>query len=126
MNARDRIRNKRLNKEYVPDDPTEIRHVDEVLKLLSVMTDDRKYEELLAQPKDRKELRNMCDVAERLWAKGKVEGRAEGMAKGRIGLCVELINDGESTLAKALKRLHMTEPEFRKAVKEYGFTLTAV
>lgn len=25
---------KRKNKDYIPDDPTEIRHVDEVLKLL--------------------------------------------------------------------------------------------
>lgn len=128
------FRNKRLNKEYVPDDPTEIRHVDEVLKLLSVMTNDWQYEELLAQPAEGKELRNMCEVAERLVAKGIVQGRAEGIAEGRtegrtegrIGICVEMINDGESTLAKALKRLHMTEPEFRKAVKEYGFTLTAV
>ena len=31
---------KRKNKDYIPDDPTEIRHVDEVLKLLQVMTGD--------------------------------------------------------------------------------------
>ena len=30
--------NKRRNPDYVADDPTEIQHVDEVLKLLSVMT----------------------------------------------------------------------------------------
>ena len=37
---------KRKNKNYIPDDPTEIRHVDEVLKLLKVMTGDRRYEEI--------------------------------------------------------------------------------
>ena len=38
---------KRKNRDYIPDDPTEIRHVDEVLKLLQVMTGDRRYEEIL-------------------------------------------------------------------------------
>ena len=37
---------KRKNRDYIPDDPTEIRHVDEVLKLLQVMTRDRRYEEI--------------------------------------------------------------------------------
>ncbi len=37
---------KRKNRDYIPDDPTEIRHVDEVLKLLQVMTGDRRYEEI--------------------------------------------------------------------------------
>ena len=31
---------KRKHKDYIPDDPTEIRHIDEVLKLLRVMTGD--------------------------------------------------------------------------------------
>lgn len=35
---------KRENPDYVPDDPTDIEHVDEVLKLLSVITGDDRYE----------------------------------------------------------------------------------
>ena len=42
---------KRKNKDYIPDDPTEIRHVDEVLKLLQVMTEDRRYEEIFRKKK---------------------------------------------------------------------------
>ena len=34
---------KRKNKDYIPDDPTEIKHIDEVLKLLQVMTGDEHY-----------------------------------------------------------------------------------
>ncbi|MFR2511175.1 MAG: hypothetical protein ACLS9K_02815 [Lachnospira eligens] len=30
--------NKRKNKDYIPDDKTTIKHVDEILKFLSVMT----------------------------------------------------------------------------------------
>ena len=44
---------KRKNKDYIPDDPTEIRHVDEVLKLLQVMTGDRRYEEIFRKKKEK-------------------------------------------------------------------------
>jgi hypothetical protein len=71
--------NKRRNKDYQPDDKTEIQHVDEVLKLLSVMAEDKRYESILA---DKKEVRNMCEVAQRLEDRGRAEGRAEGISKG--------------------------------------------
>ena len=51
---------KRKNKDYIPDDPTEIRHVDEVLKLLQVMTRDRRYEEIFRKKKE--EVHKKCIV----------------------------------------------------------------
>ena len=76
---------KRKNEDYIPDDPTEIRHVDEVLKLLKVMTGDRRYEEIFRKKKG---VRSMCDVAERLEkmgiAKGIEIGRSEGKMEGEI------------------------------------------
>ena len=76
---------KRKNRDYIPDDPTEIRHVDEVLKLLKVMTGDRRYEEIFRKKKG---VRSMCDVAERLEkmgiAKGIEIGRSEGKMEGEI------------------------------------------
>jgi len=77
---------KRKNKDYIPDDPTEIRHVDEVLKLLQVMTGDRRYEEIFRKKKEG--VHSMCDVAERLEqmgiAKGIEIGRNEGKTEGKI------------------------------------------
>lgn len=70
--------NRRKNEDYVPDDVTEIQHVDEVLKLLSVMTNDDRYESILS---DEKGVRNMCEVAERLENRGRAEGRAEERAE---------------------------------------------
>ena len=71
---------KRKNRDYIPDDPTEIRHVDEVLKLLQVMTGDKRYEEIFRKKKEG--VHSMCDVAERLekigWEKGQMEGQIEG------------------------------------------------
>lgn len=63
---------KRRNKDYTPNDRTVIKYVDEVLKLLSVMTGDNRYEEILLYKG--KEVTNMCDVAERLENKGRTEG----------------------------------------------------
>lgn len=71
--------NKRRNKNYVPDDKTTFRHVDEVLKLLSVMTGDNRYEQILA---DKKGVKNMCDVAQRLEDRGMQRGIQEGMQRG--------------------------------------------
>ena len=68
--------NKRKNKNYIPDDPTEIQHVDEVLKLLQVMTGDARYKRIFGKKKEG--VHSMCDVAERLekmgWEKGQMEG----------------------------------------------------
>ena len=70
---------KRKNKNYIPDDPTEIKHVDEVLKLLQVMTGDDRYKEMF---KKKKEVHSMCDVAERLEKMGMEKGIEKGMEQG--------------------------------------------
>ena len=86
---------KRKNKDYIPDDPTEIRYVDEVLKLLQVMTGDKRYEEIFRKKKG---VRSMCDVAERLEKmgieKGIEIGRSEGEIKGKILVYKNLCKEG--------------------------------
>lgn len=47
---------KRKNKDYIPDDPTEIKHIDEVLKLLQVMTGDSNNELVIAYHQEEKEI----------------------------------------------------------------------
>lgn len=87
---------KRKNRDYIPDDPTEIRHVDEVLKLLQVMTGDKRYEEIFRKKK--KGVRSMCDVAERLEKmgieKGIEIGRSEGEIKGKMLVYKNLCKEG--------------------------------
>ena len=56
------FKQKRLNKNYIPDDPQVMIHVDEVLKLLSAMTGDKRYELVLSTDK---EVTTMCEVVER-------------------------------------------------------------
>lgn len=71
--------NKRKNKDYIPDDRTTIKHVDEILKFLAVMTGDNRYEEILA---DKEGVSNMCDVAQRLEDRGIQKGIKQGIQKG--------------------------------------------
>ena len=56
---------RRTKGRYEPSDPQEIVHVDAVLKLLSVMTGDDKYEQILYS-EDKGGIKNMCDVAHNL------------------------------------------------------------
>ena len=63
--------------------------MDEVLKLLQVMTGDRRYEEIFRKKKEG--VHSMCDVAERLEqmgiAKGIEIGRSEGRTEGKRRIC---------------------------------------
>lgn len=83
---------KRKDKDYISKDRQTIKHVDEVLKLLSVMTGDRRYEEILAMPG--REVKSMCDVAERLENRGRMEGREEG--QNALVKAVECLRQGKS------------------------------
>lgn len=83
---------KRKDKDYIPKDRQTIKHVDEVLKLLSVMTGDRRYEEILAMPG--RKVKSMCDVAERLENRGRMEGREEG--QNALVKAVECLRQGKS------------------------------
>ena len=71
---------KRKNKDYEPDDPREIQHVDAVLKLLSIMTGDNKYETILYNEEGK--VNTMCEVAERLVNKGIKQGIEQGIEHG--------------------------------------------
>jgi hypothetical protein len=73
------FRNKRLNENYIPDDPTVIKHVDEVLKLLSVMTGDNKYE-INIDKADNGGV-SMCTVAQNLVNIGEQRGEIKGENK---------------------------------------------
>lgn len=114
---------KREQKDYIPNDSTEFKHVDEVLKLLSVMTNDDIYERLIQTNDDRKELRNMCDVANRIKAIGEKEGELKGEKNGVIKTYAGLINDGLLTLPVAAARLNMSEHDFMDIAQQLGIKI---
>lgn len=85
---------KRKNKDYIPDDKREIQHVDAVLKLLSVMTEDRRFEKILDKIKDNDcEVKTMCEVVDRIMKMGNNEGKEEE----RIRIVQKKLEKGMST-----------------------------
>ena len=111
--------NKRRNPDYVADDPTEIQHVDEVLKLLNVMTGDKRYEKIFQKKKG---VRSMCDVAERLEKMGivkgieigRLEGKEEGKVEGKAEGKAEGILEGKMQVYRNLLKKGFTEKEARE------------
>ena len=105
--------NKRRNKNYVPDDKTTFRHVDEVLKLLSVMTGDNRYEQILA---DKKGVKNMCDVAQRL----EDRGIQKGMQRG-INIIYSLVQDGLISPETGADRLGISVKKLKTNMMNTGY-----
>ena len=69
------------NNDYAPKDKT-IRHTDSFLKLMSVLTQDNKYVEMGRELSHDKEGINMCEVLDKVEARGKAIGEARGIAIG--------------------------------------------
>lgn len=67
----------RMSKNYVPSKEN-FKHVDEILKLFRVLTDDSRFEEV-QNNSDEGGARNMCEALDRAENKGRIEGRIEGM-----------------------------------------------
>lgn len=108
--------NKRKNKDYIPDDKTTIKHVDEILKFLSVMTGDNRYEELLA---DKEGVSNMCDVAQRL----EDRGMKKGIDLGSNRMIYSLVEDKSISMEKGAEKLGISVEKLRANMINTGFKL---
>ena len=73
---------KRTDPNYRPLDTTRFQHVDELLKLMSVLTQDQRFVDALSQEGGRPE--NMCEIFDKVAAKGREEGLVEGRNEGLI------------------------------------------
>ena len=104
----------RKNKNYVPDDTRTIQHVDEVLKLLAVMSGDHRYEKILAPAESKKEVTTMYSVAQRLEEQGLKKGIERGRAQERIELLVSLCKAGHISIDIAAAEMHVSKEKFQK------------
>ena len=73
---------KRMANDYKPSADL-LQHVDETLKLMSVLTDDRRFEEVI-QKLPGKGGTSMCTVLDKVENKGREEGKLEGLAQGKL------------------------------------------
>ena len=95
-------------------DKTEFVHTDEVLKLMSLLTDDDRYELTLSAEGGKP--KNMCEMLDRVEArcveKGMAKGSAEGMAEGRV----EGLAKGEDMVIALLRKLTPGSEDYNKAL----------
>ena len=102
----------RVNKDYVAGD-TVIEHVDELLMLMSAMTKDYRLEETINEVKGKEHV-TVCEVLDRVEAKG----REEGIKEGTVNTLISLVNDGILSIADAAKRANMSEESFRRYLEQ--------
>lgn len=93
---------KRENGDYIPSSQ-DLTHVQETLQLLSIMTNDNRFEEAYNTNTDGQKggPRNMCDVLDKVENRGIEKGLAKGIEKGKAEGKIE----GEDTLALLMKKL---------------------
>ena len=128
----------RTKRDYTADKTT-IEHVEELLYLMSAMTGDNRFEKTINELKGKENV-NMCEVLDRVEArgvekgrlegieKGRLEGRIEGMEKGRregiqegkfegaVTTLASLVNDGILSIEDAAKRANMSVEVFKKYI----------
>ena len=102
----------RVNKDYVAGD-TVIEHVDELLMLMSAMTKDYRFEKTINEVKGKEHV-TMCEVLDRVEARG----REEGIKEGTVNILISLVNDGILSIADAAKRADMSEESFRRYLEQ--------
>ena len=113
----------RVNKNYIAGD-TVIEHVDELLMLMSAMTNDYRFEETINEVKGKENV-TMCEVLDRVEArgiekgiaKGREEGIKEGIKEGTVNVLISLVKDGILSISDEAKRAGMSEESFRGYIK---------
>ena len=109
----------RRHQRYTPQG-TRLRHPQETLRLMSVLTNDRRFEESCNNlMEEGKEVQNMCEVLDRIEARGEARGRAEGEARGRLHTLYALAHDRLLSAAVAAERADMTEEQFLSGMKTF-------
>ena len=110
----------RVNKDYIADETT-IEHVEELLTLMSVMTGDNRFEESINDLKGKEKI-NMCEVLDRVEArgieKGIEQGIEQGVKRGTINTLISLVNDGILSSYEAALRANMSVEDFEKYLKK--------
>ena len=109
----------RENRDYIADD-TNIAHVEELLTLMSAMTGDNRFEETINDFKGKEKV-NMCEVLDRVEArgieKGIEKGIEQGIKRGTINTLTSLVKDGLLSLDEAAIRADMSAEDFEKYIK---------
>ena len=106
---------KRKNKDYVPDEH-KIKHVDEMLKLLQVLTGDDRYNVKFSETEKKEDIK-MCDVMEKAVNKGKEEERINSI-KVLVSSLEEFGISSEAIIEKVMEKFNFSRDEATKYVNK--------
>ena len=110
----------RINRDYIADETT-IEHVEELLTLMSAMTGDNRFEETINDLKGKENI-NMCEVLDRVEArgieKGIEKGIEQGIKRGTINTLISLVKDGILSIDEASVRAGVSVEDFKKYIKK--------
>ena len=106
---------KRKNKDYVPDEH-KIKHVDEMLKLLQVLTGDDRYNVKFSEAEKKEDIK-MSDVMERAVNKGKEEERINSI-KVLVSSLEEFGISSEAIIEKVMEKFNFSRDEATKYVNK--------
>ena len=101
------------NKDYVPKDKI-IRHTDSFLKLMSVLTQDDKYVEMSKEISYDKEGFNMCEVLDKVEARGEARGKAIGALNKTVEILRVIIAKNSWSKEQAMEFIGIPRSEFAK------------
>ena len=118
---------KRENGDYVPSSQ-DLTHVQETLQLLSIMTNDHRFEDAYNTSTDDRKggPRNMCDVLDKVENRGIEKGIAKGIVKGesrgenKMALLVKKLLD--QNRIDDVKRASEDEKSRAELMKEFGIS----
>ena len=116
----------RKNNTYSPI-PQTLKHVDEVLKLLSVFGDDRRFTDTVNTKKDGKEVSNMCEWLDIVEKKNLEQGIEQGIEQGVEAFILDKLEDNYSEdeiIARLQKRFKLTEEKAKAYFEKYGTVLS--
>ena len=108
---------------YIPPDE-KITHVQEMLSLMSALTDDCRFADVYEDIKGRERV-SMCTVLDEIETrgieKGIEKGIAQGIEKGRDDTLISLVHDGLLNIEIAADRAGVSIDEFKAMMKKvYG------
>ena len=105
----------RVNRDYIADS-TVIEHVEDLLMLMSAMTGDNRFEDTINDLKGKDKV-NMCEVLDRIEARGIEKGIEQGIKRGTLNTLISLVNDGILSIEEAAARVNMSVESFEKYMK---------
>ena len=130
----------RKNPHYRPKNPEAFRHVDELLKMMAVFTQDERFVTTLSPERKGGKPKNMCELLDYVekegfekglkegrkqsqsvlaqvesegYEKGLKEGREEGIEKGKLLTLIQLVRDQVISLEQGAKNAGLSLAEFR-------------